>query len=614
MPRQGLRTVLLFGPAAVWLAIAGGLAVAAAFDPVPAVRDEGGVSPETCARCHQREHTTWHASYHRTMTQPAGPTAATLVRTKSPAGPADRVLAPFAGERFDALGFRATMSKSAAGVPHVRIEAIDGDGRPTGRVLVDDDVALFVGSHRYQQLVVARPAAVGTVGVRLPVAFDPDLGRWLHLNAAFLEPDGAFGNEADYLRHATAYNDNCLFCHNTAPAPGRVTDAGFRSSAEGLGITCEACHGGARAHVEAMADPLRRVAATVSRAAADGGLFVPDAATGRRGSDVCGRCHGQRIAADIGHVLRHGDGFVPGEVLADVSRPIFRDSSLAGRPDVDFRGRFWSDGTPRLSAYEYQGLLTSPCAADPSFGCATCHTMHGDDPDDQLRPGVRDGAVCTSCHGTLVDETPNHALHRDAEATCLDCHMPRVTYGLFRTMRTHRVVPPVTDAGPDDGGPARPPACLSCHVSADVEALARWGDPSVHATEGSVADACPSGVPYVVCLAIGGDPIERAVAVDLIAAADRPDVTAALADVLDDPYPALRSMAMRGLRRLALRRQDRVLAAALAAFEPMAEASARATTVEAVRRRLGPSPLVGRPEARGRLAEARRRTDIWIGE
>ena len=52
-------------------------------------------------------------------------------------------------------------------------------------------------------------------------------------------------------RHVTRWNDNCVFCHNVAPNPGRDPATGaFSTTVAELGIACEACHGpgrGARA-------------------------------------------------------------------------------------------------------------------------------------------------------------------------------------------------------------------------------------------------------------------------------------------------------------------------------------------------------------------------------
>src|SRR6185295_11222494 len=139
-------------------------------------------------------------------------------------------------------------------------------------------------------------------------------------------------------------------------------------------VACEACHGPGAAHARANADPLRRYTLHLA-GAADPTIVNPSRLSPARSADLCGRCHGQRITDDIGSFLAHGDPFVPGDDLGLYSAPLWRDTSLAGEPDV-FAARFWSDGTPRLTAYGYQGLLPSACAQRGSLTCTTCHGMH----------------------------------------------------------------------------------------------------------------------------------------------------------------------------------------------------------------------------------------------
>ena len=127
----------LFGPALVWGLVALAGLVSTARDPGAWSevdrRAAGLAGSGSCAACHPPQAASWHASYHRTMTQPARGAA---------------VLAPFAGESIEHMGFRAIMTRSGAGAPHVRVEPSDG-----GPPLLDTDVALTVGSHRYQQYV-----------------------------------------------------------------------------------------------------------------------------------------------------------------------------------------------------------------------------------------------------------------------------------------------------------------------------------------------------------------------------------------------------------------------------------------------------------------------------
>ena len=72
--------------------------------------------------------------------------------------------------------------------------------------------------------------------------------------------------------------------------------------------------------------------------------------------------------------------------------------------------RSWADGSPRLTAYEYQGILNSPCflKGEPGnrINCNSCHTMHGGDVKGQITDEMRTNVACTQCHTELRDEHP----------------------------------------------------------------------------------------------------------------------------------------------------------------------------------------------------------------
>jgi len=595
----------LFGPALLWLVVcAAGLAATAIDDAAWSAVDRTRSTPvgaPTCAACHPQQHDTWSRSYHRTMTQRAEGHA---------------VLAPFAGESLDALGFRATMSRSD-GRPHVRIERIEPvPGEPS--VVLDVDVELTVGSHRYQQYV-ARIDRGGGPGERwrLPVAWHVELDRWIHVNGAFLTPEGQWGDDADYLRHLSRWNDNCIFCHNTEPVPGRTAEGQWDSRVAELGIACEACHGPASAHVERHAWPLRRVlAAWVGDG--DGSVAQPARLSPGLHADVCGRCHGNRIAASLDRVMQHGDGFLPGQPLSDVSRPILRDATLAGTPGQPFAPRFWPDGTPRLSAYEYQALTLSPChEGDHGLTCGDCHTMHGPEPAMQLRPAYDPAVACGRCHApaSLSDATApgGHGRHGPA-VSCAGCHLPRVTYGLLEGMMSHRPTRPrpQDQLGRDD----QPDACTQCHVdrtrSWAAASLQRWaeGEPP--------PDPAPGEPSRVARDLHGGDPIQRALAAHALSRPEPPVDPqlrmAWLVDALDDDYPAVRWFGYRGLRQLAQQTDDTAVLALLRTDGAMEDPGLRAVLVERLRARLGPGSLHAHPDLRERLAERRDDQAIWIGE
>src|SRR5690606_30933422 len=215
----------------------------------------------------------------------------------------------------------------------VRVEPINDDGQPLGDPVLAATVALSVGSHRYQQYVayLDRGGGAGELW-RLPVAWHRAERRWIHMNGAFVEPEGEPGSLVDYQRHLSRWNDNCIVCHNTEPTPG-ATQERFASEVGELGIACEACHGPAEAHLDRhRGNPLRRMLAGDE---GDGSISNPARLDPARESAICGRCHGQRIARNIAAVMRDGDGFVPGDALAEVSRPIFADTTIPGVDGLD---------------------------------------------------------------------------------------------------------------------------------------------------------------------------------------------------------------------------------------------------------------------------------------
>jgi predicted CXXCH cytochrome family protein len=527
------------------------------------------VGSDACGGCHADNHRSWKRTFHRTMTAEATPAS---------------VLGAFDGATLKHDGVTARMDRDGDAY---RMTFKRGDGAE--RVV---RVQRTVGSHRYQQYL----AKEGDTYWRLPVAWHVEERRWFPMTGAFLFSDEArieapgrpvFGGGV-FDRHVTRWNDNCVFCHNVAPNPGLERATGrFDTTTAELGIACESCHGPGAAHVAANGDPLRRWFLR-ARGAADPTIVNPARLSPPRAADVCGRCHGQRIADDVAPFLTRGDPFVPGDDLALTTSPLWRDTSLAGDRTA-FAARFWGDGTPRLTAYEYQGLLQSRCAQEGTLTCTTCHGMHEGDPRGQLRAGLRGAAadqMCTRCHAAYADRgaAARHSRHDvdGAGARCVACHMPRVVYGVLDTHRSHRIEIPDPKRAARDG---RPDACSSCHVT-------------------------HPGGPMETAFA--GDPVTRALAVDALGRAQvplTPDERAlragALLDVMGhDDYPAVRHLAWRGLGRLGVESD----------FNPSASAQARATTIQQLRARLGSSAV---PLPHDRLAALRARASsegIEIGE
>jgi hypothetical protein len=557
------------------------------------------IGSQACRGCHPDHYESFHRTYHRTMTQDATPAS---------------VLGRFDGRSLDYLGVRARMHRGNEGEFLISFTAAGGSQRWRARI------ERSVGSHRYQQYL----AREGETYFRLPIAWDVADQRFIHMNAAFLTPDpqltAAGVSRADYDRHVTRWNDNCIFCHNVQPNPGLDLETGaFDTRVAELGVACEACHGPGAEHAARNANPLRRYALH-TRSQPDPTIRNPARLSAERSSQICGRCHGQRITADIGSVLQHGDPFIPGDDLARHSRPLARDSLQNGQAGL-FEARFWPDGTPRLTAYEYQGLLQSPCNRGGELSCESCHAMHASEPSGQLRPELgrsvsdpeRD-AMCTGCHQALRSQPTaaahSHHLAGSSGARCQSCHMPEVVYGLVSVRLSHRI------EVPDPAAQGRPDACTLCHLDRSrdwaIGALRSWRPSSSR----------PQVLPEAIERLFAGDPIERAVAAHALGRGDAapapgsaPQQIGALLDSLaSDPYPAVRSIAWRSLRAR-LGDAPAALQAQLAEYVPTAALEERERQVQRLRDALAaraqdyPAPAVRR-ELRASAEQAA----IEIGE
>ena len=206
---------------------------------------------------------------------------------------------------------------------------------------------------------------------------------------------------------------------------------------------------------------------------------------------------------------------------------------------------FWRDGTIRTVGREQNGMTVSPCAVKGDMTCMTCHDMHGESPDKQMRPGFDGDQACAECHGDLVASPEAHSKHPPEAAGCYDCHLPYTTYGLLGAARSHRIDTPMPRWMDDRG---RPNACNLCHLDRTVawaeETLAEWrGDSPSSVDDNERVAAGPRW-------ALAGDAAVRAITAWHLgwpkarATAKVDDWGAPILSVLlDDPYAAVRAIA-----------------------------------------------------------------------
>jgi hypothetical protein len=144
--------------------------------------------------------------------------------------------------------------------------------------------------------------------------------------------------------------------------------------------------------------------------------------------------------------------------------------------------------------------------------------------------------------------------------------MPRTTYALFKSIRSHRITRPEADPTPG----ARLNACNLCHQDRSLawaaEHLADWSGGVAEASAELQARSDParpndevlgaaSDRSALAVALLSGDAANRVIAAAELGAAEARAVSgsgwqaALLAEALDDPYAAVRFVAQRSLRR-----------------------------------------------------------------
>ena len=455
----------------------------------------------------------------------------------------------------------------------------DSDAASGNQPHITRKVVMITGSHN-QQVYWYATGHDRLLG-QLPAIFLLDEQRWIPRRSAVLHPPtDRFFSETGH------WNSTCIACHATNGKPEFDTPFGsqpvqtqaVQTTAEEFGIACEACHGPSEEHARVNRNPLRRYWLHLT-GQHDATTVLPTNLSPRLSSQVCGQCHsvwefydqqGERQANFAGLPYRPGKDLNVSRFMAQPTRNVETPTmqSLLEEDKGFIKDSFWSDGMVRVTGREYNGLIESPCYKDATdekrtLSCFSCHTMHKapDDArtietwaDDQLAPRMNGNDACLQCHSSLSTRVADHTKHRaDSEgSSCYNCHMPYTSYGLLKTIRSHQVSSPSVATTVATG---RPNACNLCHLDKSLDwtsgYLAQWyGKPKVpvFGDDESVAAS--------VLWVLRGDAAERVIAAQSMGWQPAQRVSGTtwmpfyLAQLLDDPYDAVRFVAYRTLRTL----------------------------------------------------------------
>lgn len=551
---------------------------------VPARHREGGyVGSGACQSCHPSEHQSWSKTFHRTMTRVAD----------------EASFMPELPARLELDGRAYQLARDASG--RIRVQGPDLHQAASLQLssLPDDalaralaalprasrEIVMVTGSHHYQAFWVENGR--GRELRQLPFVYLLDdrrseSERWLPRRDAFLQPP-------DAREHIQRWNGNCVQCHSTAGRPGetsapsgdRAPTSHFETSAAELGIACEACHGPGREHTAHYRSPIARY---FDRRGATH-IVNPARLDAERSSQVCGQCHSYFVPKDEEKWWQSGfsESFRAGALL-DESRLVLdyardrKDDALLSR---SMDSVFWPDGTIRVGGREYNGLVKSPCFerghGERKLACVSCHSMHQSEPADQLAEDMDTNRACTQCHDGFEQSLAAHTRHRadSSGSLCVSCHMPKTTYALLKSIRSHRITTPKAprpherwaDDAQNDGAPQEklskdaPHACNLCHLDKSLSwtqkaMLDFWGTPQEKAESALAAPAAPPespNLPASVEWLLAGNAAQRVLLADAFAdpAALATSGGAWQEPLLDrslrDPYAAVRFVAKRSL-------------------------------------------------------------------
>ncbi len=422
----------------------------------PIVTQEANyVTSDSCRACHPGNYASWHASFHRTMTQVATP--ATLIPE------AQNVELSFAGReyRLARQGEKIVVSTRSLG---------ENDYGPPR------EVVLLTGSHTLQ--ILWTETGQGRTLEQFPFAYIIAEKMWAPVVQTFLMPP-----ETKSAYSIGAWNGACMDCHVTQGLSKFVEGNQWDTKVAEFGIACEACHSEGRDHIAANRNPFRRWQLHFF-GQADPTIANAKRMIGPASALACGQCHSVWAFNGMEEKIdwnRHGGKFRPGKddlVQRFVVQPNEKDHASQKNfirqtePDF-FRNRFWGDGMIRVTGREMNGVEESPCYKGGNFSCISCHEMHPANTtepalerwarSDQLAPKMESDQACLQCHQEMAARLTSHTHHTadSSGSRCYNCHMPHTTFGLLHAMRSHQVSSPSVRESVEFG---RPNACNLCHL------------------------------------------------------------------------------------------------------------------------------------------------------
>jgi len=369
------------------------------------IPDSYFLGDNNCKECHQQEFKDWQGSHHDKAMQIAD---------------SSTVLGDFNNKKFTSQGVTSHFFKMN-GEFFVNTEGPDGDYH-------DYKIVYTFGITPLQQYIVKFPNGHFQC---LRTAWDTVKNKWFDLYPDFKIVHSEW---LHWSRGGLNWNNMCSDCHSTNVRKNYDAEThSYDTKYALINVSCEACHGPGKQHVE----DVKRLG---DKYLSTGSLHMTLKTTPKELVDQCARCHMRRE--------QFSDSFNFEGTLLDHYFPQLIEEPI-----------YYPDGQISDEDYVYGSFIQSKMYRN-DVACNNCHNSHS------LKLKFEGNALCTQCHVPEIYNTPKHHFHKKSTegAMCINCHMPGKYYMGNDFRRDHSFRVPRPDLSLKYGTPN---TCSGCHKDKD---------------------------------------------------------------------------------------------------------------------------------------------------
>jgi tetratricopeptide (TPR) repeat protein len=281
-----------------------------------------------------------------------------------------------------------------------RRHQIGYDGKETN--VLENSIDFILGSANHARTYLHRTPD-GKL-MELPVSWYSEKGGYWAMSPGY--------DRKNHMGFRRLVLEDCLSCHNGYPRKDTRSDAKESTVFGALpnGIDCQRCHGPGETHVNTVVNggTLEQIQKSIVN---------PAKLARDRQLETCLQCHLETTSSPLPHEIRRYEhaafSYRPGQPLGNYYLQFDRARDKGDEKRDD---RF-------EIAHQGYRLMKSACFQQSQMTCITCHDPHN------IPRGAEAVkyyiAKCESCHEAPHPSGAPKVQGMAANATCLDCHMPK---------------------------------------------------------------------------------------------------------------------------------------------------------------------------------------------